>query len=68
MKLVGHAARMGELRNVYITLRRMPEEKRLLGKSRCIDGGRIILILIFKKSCVKMWTGFKWHRISVQRR
>jgi hypothetical protein len=35
MKLVGHAARIGQLRNVYITLSRMPEEKRPLRKSRC---------------------------------
>jgi hypothetical protein len=35
MRLTEHAARMGEIRNVYNTYGGEPEKRRLLGRPRC---------------------------------
>jgi hypothetical protein len=53
---------MGERRGVYRVLVGKPEEKGPLGRPR--RRWRIILIWIFRKWDVGVWTGSSWLRIG----
>jgi hypothetical protein len=62
MRLVGHVARMGAMRNSYSISVRKSEGKRPLGRSR--HRWKRILEWILEKWCRKMWTGFIRLRIG----
>jgi hypothetical protein len=62
MRWTGHVARMGERGGLYRVLEGNPEEKRPLGRPRCVDG-RNILRWMFRKWDVGVWTGSSWLRI-----
>jgi hypothetical protein len=59
MRLTGHVAYMGEMRNVKFLVRKSENYLELLG----IDG-RILLEWILKKYVATMWTGFIWWGVS----
>jgi hypothetical protein len=62
MRWVGHVARMGERRGVYMVLVGKPEERDHLVDPR-VDG-RIILRWIFGKWDLGVWTFSSWLRIG----
>jgi len=57
MRRVGHAARMGEMRNSYKILIGKPEGERPLRRPRRVSDWML------RKQDVKLWTGFMWLRI-----
>jgi len=62
MRWDGHVARMGEERGVYRVLKRKPEGRRPLGRTRprWVD----ILGWISRRWDVGIWTGLGWPRIE----
>jgi hypothetical protein len=62
MRWEGHVTRMGEGRNVYRVLVRMPEGKRPLGRPRrrWEDGTKMDL----REIGCGVWSGFTWLRIG----
>jgi hypothetical protein len=61
MRLAGHAARVGEMKNLYSILVGKSEGKSPLGRTRCRWEG------IMRKDLrrCKMWNGFIWLRIGI---
>jgi len=55
MSWAGHVARTGKRISVYTVFVGKPEGKRPLGRPR--PDGKMILRWIFKKWCVRVWTG-----------